>query len=59
MGHLTIQPKSYWCKLFALHGFGESPLTATLLDAIADIPEPWYIHKNLTVFEKMTQADIS
>ena len=45
MGHLTVQPLSYWRKLFARHGFDESPLTTTLLDAISDIPEPWYIHK--------------
>jgi SAM-dependent methyltransferase len=52
MGHLTIRPMSYWRELFALHGFSESPLTTTLLAAIADIPEPWYIHKDLVVFEK-------
>jgi SAM-dependent methyltransferase len=53
MGHLTVRPKSYWRELFATYGFEESRLTADLLDAIADIPEPWYVHENLMAFERL------
>ena len=59
MGHLTIRPMDYWSKLFARHGFDESPLTATLLGAISDIPEPWYIHEDLVVFERRSVASVS
>ncbi len=49
---MNPQPESYWRALFAGHGFGVSPLRAQLLDAIADVPEPRYLHKNLMVFER-------
>jgi SAM-dependent methyltransferase len=50
-GHLNERPQSYWRELFGLRGFHESPLHARLHEAIADIPEPWWIHQNLVVFE--------
>jgi SAM-dependent methyltransferase len=50
--HMNPQPESYWRALFADHGFAVSPLRAQLLDAIADVPEPRYLHENLMVFER-------
>jgi 2-polyprenyl-3-methyl-5-hydroxy-6-metoxy-1,4-benzoquinol methylase len=53
MAHLNMKPKSYWQALFAAHAFLESPLASRLLEEIADIPKPEYIHRNLMVFERM------
>jgi SAM-dependent methyltransferase len=50
--HMNLKPTSYWRGLFADYGFVVSPLHDELLDAIADTPEPRYLHENLMVFEK-------
>jgi SAM-dependent methyltransferase len=55
--HLNPQPKSYWRALFAGRGFPESSLERELLEAIADVPQPEYIHANLMVFEKACEID--
>jgi hypothetical protein len=54
---MNAQPKSYWRDLFAENGFADSPLRAELLDAIADVPEPRYLHENLMVFERSRQSE--
>jgi 2-polyprenyl-3-methyl-5-hydroxy-6-metoxy-1,4-benzoquinol methylase len=53
--HMNPQPESYWQALFAEHGFDVSPLRVQLLEAIADVPEPRYLHENLMVFERAPQ----
>jgi SAM-dependent methyltransferase len=55
--HLNPQPKSYWRALFAGCGFSESSLERELLEAIADVPQPEYIHANLMVFERAFELD--
>jgi SAM-dependent methyltransferase len=50
--HVNPQPESYWRALFEERGFAGSPLRRELLDAIADVPEPRYLHENLMVFER-------
>jgi SAM-dependent methyltransferase len=50
--HMNPQPESYWRALFEEHGFALSPLRDELLDAMADVPEPRYLHENLMVFER-------
>jgi len=55
--HMNPQPESYWRALFAEHGFAASPLRAQLLDAIADVPEPRYLHENLMIFERAPQHE--
>ena len=52
VAHMNSKPKSYWRTLFADHAFAESPLENELLAAIADVPEPRYLHENLIVFER-------
>jgi SAM-dependent methyltransferase len=52
VAHLNLRPKEYWRALFERRGFAASPLQGALLDAIADIPEPGYIHANLMTFER-------
>lgn len=52
VAHLNLRPKEYWRALFERRGFSASPLERALLDAIADIPEPEYIHANLMTFER-------
>jgi SAM-dependent methyltransferase len=54
--HMNAQPESYWRSLFADYGFTPSPLRAELLAAIADVPEPRYLHENLMVFERSPRA---
>ncbi len=54
--HMNPQPEPYWRALFAEHGFAVSPLRAQLLDAIADVPEPRYLHENLMVFERADRS---
>ena len=52
VAHVNLRSREHWSSFFADHGFGTSALEAELLAAIADIPEPKYIHANLMVFEK-------
>ena len=52
VAHINAQPESYWRELFAHHNFTESPLRDELLRAIADVPEPRYLHESLMIFEK-------
>jgi hypothetical protein len=52
VAHLNLRPKEYWQALFERRGFETSPLEGVLLDSIADIPEPGYIHANLMTFER-------
>jgi SAM-dependent methyltransferase len=54
--HMNPQPESYWRELFAKQGFAVSPLRDDLLDAIADVPEPRYLHENLMVFERSSRV---
>lgn len=54
--HINAQPQSYWRALFEERGFATSPLQAELLAAIADVPEPRYLHENLMVFERSSRA---
>jgi SAM-dependent methyltransferase len=50
--HVNEQPESYWRALFERKGYMPSPLRDDLLAAIADVPEPRYLHENLMVFER-------
>jgi len=50
--HLNERPYSYWRSLFAEEGFTQSGLRDQLLEAIAGIDEPRYIHTNVMVFER-------
>jgi 2-polyprenyl-3-methyl-5-hydroxy-6-metoxy-1,4-benzoquinol methylase len=50
--HINSRPKQYWQAQFATRGFVRSALEGELLDAIAEVPEPGYIHANLMVFER-------
>lgn len=52
VAHINLQTKDYWRKLFEHHGFSRSVLERELLEAIAAVPEPEYIHANLMVFER-------
>jgi SAM-dependent methyltransferase len=54
--HVNAQPESYWRDLFRRNGYVESPLRGELLAAIADVPEPRYLHENLMVFERGATA---
>jgi SAM-dependent methyltransferase len=54
--HMNPQLESFWRSLFAEQGFEASPLRDELLDAIADVPEPRYLHENLMVFERSPRA---
>ena len=53
---MNEQPESYWRKLFERNGYAPSPLREQLLAAIADVPEPRYLHENLMVFEQSRQV---
>jgi len=55
--HVNEQPQSYWYELFERNGFAPSTLRDELLTAIADVPEPRYLHENLMVFERLQQQD--
>lgn len=55
--HMNLQPKSYWRDLFATHNFDYGPLHDELLAALADVPEPRYIHENLMVFERVLEFE--
>ena len=55
--HMNLQPKSYWRDLFVAHDFDYGPLHDDLLAALADVPEPRYIHENLMVFERALESD--
>jgi SAM-dependent methyltransferase len=57
--HINLQPPSYWASLFGEQGFAWSPLRDELLAAIADIPRPRFIHRNLMVFERRRPATAS
>jgi SAM-dependent methyltransferase len=50
--HVNEQPEPYWRALFERNGYVPSPLRRDLLAAIADVPEPRYLHENLMVFER-------
>jgi SAM-dependent methyltransferase len=50
--HLNEQPHSYWSGLFESVGFGGSPLADEVRRAIADIPDPVWMHANLMLFER-------
>lgn len=50
--HMNLRPMSYWERLFEEREFTVSPLHHDLLRAIADTPEPRYLHENLVVFER-------
>ena len=50
--HMNLRPMTYWEQLFAEHDFAISPVHEQLLRAIADTPEPRYLHENLVVFER-------
>ena len=54
---MNLQPKSYWRDLFATHNFDYGPLHDELLAALADVPEPRYIHENLMVFERVLEFE--
>jgi SAM-dependent methyltransferase len=51
--HMNLRPKSFWRELFMVHDFDYSSLHDELLAALADVPEPRYIHENLMVFERV------
>jgi SAM-dependent methyltransferase len=53
VAHINLEPKPYWAGLFARHGLEQRSLERELLDRIADVPEPGYIHRNLMVFERI------
>jgi SAM-dependent methyltransferase len=50
--HLNTRPKEYWRSLFAGAGLTTSQREDELAEAIADVPEPAYLHANLMVFER-------
>lgn len=52
IAHVNLRPKEYWSDLFAANGLERSLLEHELLEAVADVPEPRYIHTNLMVFER-------
>jgi len=54
--HVNEQPESYWRDLFERNGYSASALREELLEAIADVPEPRYLHENLMVFERSPRA---
>jgi SAM-dependent methyltransferase len=49
--HINVRLREYWVALFSASGFVESPLADGLLEAIADFPEPRFLHR-LMVFER-------
>jgi SAM-dependent methyltransferase len=50
--HVNEQPRSYWLELFGRRGFWESTLAHVIRSDIARIPEPWWIHANLTLLAR-------
>jgi SAM-dependent methyltransferase len=50
--HLNTRPKQYWRSLFAAAGFMSGARESELAAAIADVPEPAYLHPNLMVLER-------
>lgn len=54
--HVNLRPQEYWERLFAAYGLAPSELRDRLRAAIADVPEPRYIHANLMVFERRGEA---
>jgi hypothetical protein len=52
VAHINLRPKEYWSDLFGRHGLSQGGLERELREAIADMPEPRYIHANLMVFER-------
>jgi SAM-dependent methyltransferase len=54
--HINLRPAGYWVEQFASRGLVESPLRDALREAIADVPEPRFLHRNLMVFERQARA---
>lgn len=54
VAHINERPHAYWTDLFRARDLVESPLTAAVRARISDIPEPFWIHDNLRVFEVLS-----
>ena len=53
--HVNEQPHEFWDELFRACGYRRSALAESLLDDLAEIPEPAWMHTNLIVYERAAE----